>query len=62
MLESNFQCAYCGHVNATTVDRSAGLHQSCVEDCEICCRPNVLEIDVDAKGRVATITATQESN
>ena len=28
----------------TTVDESAGSRQSYVEDCQVCCKPNVLDV------------------
>jgi hypothetical protein len=44
---AEFFCAYCGEPNLTFVDLSAGSHQSYVEDCQVCCRPNVLSINLD---------------
>jgi hypothetical protein len=43
-MTSGFQCASCGEWNETSVDESAGSKQSYVEDCQVCCRPNVLTI------------------
>jgi hypothetical protein len=42
-----YSCAVCGEENETFIDRSAGLTQSYVEDCAVCCRPNVLHIRID---------------
>ncbi len=44
---SYFSCAYCGESNVTFIDISAGLQQSYVEDCQVCCQPNVLYISID---------------
>ena len=44
---AGFQCAGCGEWNETTVDQSAGRTQSYVEDCQVCCKPNVLHIRYD---------------
>jgi Cysteine-rich CPXCG len=33
--------------NETSVDESAGRLQNYVEDCQVCCRPNVLQITYD---------------
>jgi len=41
---SGFQCASCGEWNETTVDEMAGCRQRYVEDCQVCCKPNVLLI------------------
>jgi len=43
----SYQCAGCGEWNQTTVDESAGERQSYVEDCQVCCRPNVLQLTFD---------------
>jgi len=44
---SGFQCAGCGEWNETTVDSSGGTKQSYIEDCQICCKPNVLHVSWD---------------
>ena len=50
-MESGFQCASCGEWNATAVDESAGGRQTYVEDCQVCCRPNVLHVEYDVSSR-----------
>jgi Cysteine-rich CPXCG len=47
-MVSGYICAGCGEWNETTVDESAGGHQRYVEDCQVCCKPNVLRIRWDA--------------
>jgi hypothetical protein len=47
-MEAGFQCAGCGEWNSTTVDDSAGRRQNYVEDCQTCCRPNVLSVEYDS--------------
>jgi hypothetical protein len=59
--ESGFQCAGCGQWNDTTVDESAGSRQSYVEDCQVCCKPNLLHIEWDRSARAYTISAELES-
>jgi hypothetical protein len=44
---AEYFCAFCGEENATFVDLTAGMQQSYVEDCQVCCRPNVLYVNVD---------------
>jgi Cysteine-rich CPXCG len=44
---AEYFCAFCGEPNMTFVDISAGCEQSYVEDCQVCCRPNILYIRVD---------------
>lgn len=41
---SGFQCAGCGEWNETSIDESAGSKQSYVEDCQTCCKPNLLKV------------------
>jgi len=43
-MNAIFQCAGCGEENETRVDPSAGSKQSYVEDCQVCCKPNVLRV------------------
>jgi hypothetical protein len=42
-----YRCAVCGEENETLVDPSAGMVQTYVEDCAVCCRPNVLHVRID---------------
>jgi len=43
-FEAGFQCAGCGEWNETVVDESGGKRQLYVEDCQVCCKPNVLTV------------------
>ena len=43
-MVSGYSCAGCGEWNETTVDESAGGRQLYVEDCQVCCKPNLLRI------------------
>ena len=54
---SGFQCAGCGEWNETSVDDSAGVSQSYVEDCQVCCKPNLLRISYDRKAGEFLISA-----
>lgn len=45
-----YRCPHCGELNETTVDSSAGLHQTYIEDCTVCCRPNILRIAISDAG------------
>jgi hypothetical protein len=57
---SGFQCSFCGEWNETVVDSSAGTRQSYVEDCQVCCKPNVLQIIWDASAGEYVILAELE--
>ncbi len=54
-----YYCAYCGEENETFVDPSAGSKQAYVEDCTVCCRPNLLHIEITEDGNI-TISAEFE--
>lgn len=59
--DAGFQCAGCGEWNEIQVDESAGGRQSYVEDCQVCCKPNVLMILWDRRRGVYRIEAQLES-
>jgi len=59
-MGSGYLCAGCGEWNETTVDESGGYRQRYVEDCQVCCRPNVLRVDYDTTLQVFFISATLE--
>ena len=59
-MASGFQCAGCGEWNTTTVDDSAGRTQSYVEDCQVCCKPNLLHIEYDSAQLKFVIAAELE--
>jgi len=60
-MEAGFQCAGCGEWNTTAVDESAGERQRYVEDCQVCCQPNVLTIAFDVEAQAFGIRAELEA-
>lgn len=42
-----WECSTCGEMSQVLYDPSAGYRQEFVEDCSVCCRPNVITLDVD---------------
>ena len=60
-MTAGFQCAGCGEWNETSVDSSAGMRQQYVEDCQVCCKPNVLHVQYDTGEQEFVITAQLES-
>lgn len=50
--EANYICDACGEEIVIPVDLSAGSRQEYVEDCPVCCRPNVVYLDIDETGDV----------
>jgi len=61
MHEVRFQCAGCGEWVDTVVDESAGSKQQYVEDCQVCCQPNVLTVWWDASAAAFVVSAELES-
>jgi hypothetical protein len=43
-------CPFCGRVSTISLDEGGGEHQTVVEDCEVCCRPSLVHLDVEADG------------
>lgn len=59
-MDAGFQCAGCGEWNQTTVDESAGRRQRYLEDCQVCCKPNILSIEYDPEEQRFWICAELE--
>lgn len=49
LVPFDISCPYCGEPVEILVDASAG-DQRYIEDCQVCCRPIVLSIRLDADG------------
>ena len=50
--EASYVCDACGEEIVIPVDLSAGESQEYVEDCPVCCRPNVIHVEIDEGGDV----------
>lgn len=50
--EASYVCDSCGEEIVVPIDPSQGTEQHYVEDCPVCCRPNMLHISLDASGQV----------
>jgi len=57
--ETHISCPYCGESISVLVDDSVP-EQSYVEDCQVCCRPIVLDVSVDLDGD-AVVSARSEN-
>lgn len=56
---ANYTCPSCGEAIDVVVDPSAGDDQQYVEDCPVCCRPNVISVSFDRRGE-ATVSVEPE--
>jgi hypothetical protein len=52
----DISCPYCGEMNTTRLDLSAGS-QTYVEDCQVCCQPMQLAVRVAEDGSLEEVTA-----
>jgi len=50
--EATYVCDACGEEVEIPVDLSAGESQEYVEDCPVCCRPNLIHVEIDESGDV----------
>ncbi len=51
--DASYTCPACGEQIVVPVDVNAGREQEYVEDCPVCCSPNVLTLELDPEGRVS---------
>jgi hypothetical protein len=59
-MTSGFQCAACGEWNESSVDPAGGFNQLYVEDCQVCCKANVLHVTYDPEMKEYVIAAELE--
>ncbi|MEQ8786381.1 MAG: CPXCG motif-containing cysteine-rich protein [Pirellulaceae bacterium] len=48
--EGSYICDACGEEIVVPLDITAGESQQYVEDCPVCCRPNVIHVEFEADG------------
>ena len=48
--EINYICNACGEEIVVPLDLSEGSSQKHVEDCPVCCRPNLIHVEIDEEG------------
>jgi len=49
LIEEQFSCAYCGAPNSLSIDVSGGQSQKFLTDCEVCCHPLVVKIELSGE-------------
>ena len=45
--QADYVCDSCGEEIVIPLDLSAGGNQQYVEDCPVCCHPNVIHVEID---------------
>ena len=51
--EATYVCGACGEEIVVPIDVSQGERQEYVEDCPVCCRANIIRVEVDEQGEVS---------
>jgi hypothetical protein len=57
--EATYICDSCGEEIEITLDHSGGASQVLIEDCPVCCRPNVVHVEIGRNGGIR-VWATAE--
>ena len=50
--DATYICDACGEEIVVPIDLTQGTSQDYVEDCPVCCRANVIHVEVDENGDV----------
>lgn len=48
--DATYVCDFCGEEIVVPIDPTAGSRQQYVEDCPVCCNPNVIVVEIDEGG------------
>jgi hypothetical protein len=48
--EASYNCDSCGEEIVVPIDLTAGPRQEYVEDCPVCCRPNLIHVEIGNDG------------
>lgn len=59
--EARYVCNACGEDIVIPIDLSQGAIQEYVEDCPVCCRPNVIHVSIDENG-ISSVWAEPEQD
>ena len=51
-FETSYVCDVCGEEIVIPIDRSAGESQEFIEDCPVCCHPQIIRVEVEDNGDV----------
>jgi hypothetical protein len=58
--EGSYVCPTCGESIVIPLDPTAGSDQRYVEDCPVCCNPNVVHVEFFEEGEPARVWADAE--
>lgn len=60
MEEYDIDCPYCAERIGILIDCSVEQQQY-TEDCQVCCSPMLLSIEIDADGHIVAVDVQQEN-
>lgn len=60
--EGRYLCDACGEEIVIPLDLSEGSHQRYVEDCPVCCRANIIHVEIDDDGRPRVWAAPEQDS
>jgi hypothetical protein len=58
--EASYICDSCGEEIVVPIDLSAGESQEYVEDCPVCCHPNLVHVEIDESGEARVWSEPEE--
>jgi hypothetical protein len=58
--EGTYVCPTCGESIVVPLDPSGGVEQQYVEDCPVCCNPNVIHVEFFGEGEPPRVWADAE--
>ena len=58
--DDSYVCPNCGETVVIPLDPSGGDEQQYVEDCPVCCNPNVIHVEFFGPGEPARVWAEAE--
>ena len=51
-------CPYCGESSELPLDLAGGVIQEYVQDCEVCCQPWLVRVQLDGRGNASVSVKT----
>ena len=55
-------CDHCGEEIVVPIDVTEGTTQEYVEDCPVCCNPNIIFVDIDLDGQVRVSSRAEQDH
>ena len=61
-FEAEYVCESCGEPIVIPIDFSAGTEQQYVEDCPVCCNPNLISVAIGPRGEVNVMSEAEQDH